>query len=254
MADGCLELVDADASAWLADQAAGLSSVSSSDHLTEEKSRMSLSQSRPPPVRDEATGTIHLLLGCSIALGARLTVAVDDMLLTRARGGNTWRRLADRLERDLWHWRRAAAAFGMRCGTIIIWLSVNEAYDRQTGANVLAGEPCGPLEEVIQRVLERVRAASASVCLLGPLPRFYVDRLLRWEATAAYRLDRKVKEAARPGEFCSLGKALTKKLAGRHVVVEDARQWFAEDGIHLSREGYRKVAGAALFPRWMRVD
>ena len=85
-----------------------------SDHLTEEKIRVSPSQSRPPPVRDESTGTIHLLLGCSIALGARLTVAVDDMLLNRARGGSTWRRLADGLERDLWHWRRAAAAFGMR--------------------------------------------------------------------------------------------------------------------------------------------
>lgn len=255
MADGCLELVDAEASAWLAGQAAGLSSVSpsSSDHLTEEKSRPPSSQSRTPPVRDESTGTIHLLLGCSIARRARLSVAVDDMLLNRARSGNTWRRLKNKLEGDLWHWRQAAAAFGMRCGAIIIWLSGNEAYDRETGANVLAGEPRGPLEEVIQEVLEKVRAASATVRLLGPLPRFYVDRLLRWEATAAYRLDRKVKEAARPGEFCSLGKSLTKKLNGRHVVVEDARRWFAEDRIHLSREGYRKIAGVELFPRWLRM-
>ena len=98
------------------------------------------------------------------------------------------------------------------------------------------------------------RAASAFVSLLGPQPRFYVDRLLRSEAMAAYHLGRQLKQAARPGRFAPWGRALKKKLACRHVVVEDAHQWFAEDGIRLSREGYRKVAGVALFPRWMCVD
>ena len=252
MAD-VLELVDAEANAWLSGQTAGPSSASSSDRLTEEKSRPLPSRARPPTVRrEESTGEIHLLLGCSIAKRACFSVSIDDMLVDRARSGNTWGRQEARLGLDLQRWRGAAATFGLRPGSIVIWMSGNEAYDRHTGANTL-GERRGPLEEAIHRVLGRLRAAATSVVVLGPLPRFYVDRLLRWESTAAYRLDRKVKEASRPGEFVCLGKSLTKKLSGHHVVVEGTRGWFAEDGIHISPEGYRKIAAVTLFPRWLRM-
>ena len=206
---------------------------------------------RPP---QEQAGRVHLLLGCSIARGAGLRVSEEDMLINRARSGETWRRLEEHVGRDLQRWRGASAAFGLQLGRVIIWLTGNEAYDRHTGHNRLHGEDCGPLEGTIRRVLDTVRRMAAPV-VLGPLPRFVNDRLLPWEHTAAYKLDRKVREAAEEGgdEFRSLGKSLTKKQRRRHVVLEDCREWFATDGIHLSPAGYRKVAQAGLFPKWLLV-
>ena len=69
--------------------------------------------------------------------------------------------------------------------------------------------------------------------------------------TAAYLLDGKVGEAARHGKFLSLGKRLTKKLGGRHAVVEDCERWFQPDGVHLPRAGYTKVYLATSFPLWL---
>ena len=141
----------------------------------------------------------------------------------------------------------------MSCGQVIIWLSGNEAYGRHTGRNLLAGVPWGDIEAVIADVLARVRQVATPV-VLGPLPRIYADRRRLWEDTAAYLLDRKVREAAQDGEFLSLGKRLTKKLRGRHAVVDDCQTLFRPDGVHLSRAGYTKVCGAMSFPRWLMID
>ena len=241
MAD-VLEVVDADASAWLAQQDAGRS-LGSGDYLP-----TPAAQPAPP-----LPGVMHLLLGCSVARDARLRVAAPDLILNRARGGNTWQRVAARLEDDLGAWRRAAASLGMTRGRVIIWLSGNEAYDRQTGANRLAGVPRGDLEDAIRAVLTAVRAVSTPV-LLGALPRFFMDRLLPWEHTAAYLPDRKVCEVADADEFISMGKSLTKKLGKRHVVVDDCARWFGDDGLHLSPAGYAKVSLVKKLPQWFWMD
>ena len=62
--------------------------------------------------------------------------------------------------------------------------------------------------------------------------------MLPWEHTAAYRLDRKVKESAAKGEFVSLGKSFTTKMNKRHVVLDKVQAWFRRDGVHLTREDY----------------
>ena len=138
----------------------------------------------------------------------------------------------------------------MSRGQVIIWLSGNEAYDRHTGRNLLAGVPWGDMEAVIASVLARVRQVATPV-VLGPLPRIYADRLTLWEDTPAYMLDRKVRATARCGEFISLGKSLTKKMRGRHTVVDDCAQWFSADGVHLSRAGYTKLSLSTQFPPWV---
>ncbi|KAF0290216.1 hypothetical protein FJT64_011522 [Amphibalanus amphitrite] len=208
----------------------------------------------PLRMRPAPLGRLHLLLGCSIARDAGLgTRDEDDMMLNLAVGGNTWQRAALRLHSDLQAWRKAATAFGLDPGTIVLWFSGNEAYDRRTGANLLVDAPRGPLEAVIRGVLYAVRAVAPTV-VLGPLPRFWVDRMLPWEHTAAYRLDRKVKESAAEGEFVSLGKSFTTKMSKRHVVLDKARAWFRRDGVHLTREGYCKVAAVDTFPTWLRMD
>ena len=63
--------------------------------------------------------------------------------------------------------------------------------------------------------------------------------------TAAYLLDGKVGEAARHGKFLSLGKRLTKKLGGRHAVVDDCEMVSTGRGspapcrIHQGVSGYQ---------------
>ena len=196
---------------------------------------------------------MHLLLGCSIARDAGLK-AGEDLILNRALGGNTWKRAADTIQHDLEIWETAAAAFGLERGRVVFWFSGNEAYDRRTGCNRLNEEPRGPLESTIAYVVNTAVQNQGRPLILGPLPRFGIDRMLPWEHTAAYKLDRKVKEVANEAEFVSLGKALTKKLRRRHVIVEECRDWFRTDGVHLSREGYHKVAQVALFPGWLAVN
>ena len=200
-------------------------------------------------------GRVHLLMGCSVARDAGIGVEEGDLVFNNARGGNTWAKVARDLAGDLRLWREAAEAFQMDLGQIIIWLSGNEAYDRDTGENLMNEAPRGLHEAVIRGVLAEVRAVAQPV-VLGPLARIWVDLLLPWEHTAAYKLDRKVKESAEAegATFISLGKTLTRKLRGRHVVVEECRPWYERDGIHLSRAGYRKVAGAELFPSWLTVN
>ena len=240
MADSdVLDVVDAEASAWLAQQQASGSGDQPQPTPVDQSAR-------PPPA-------MHLLLGCSVARDARLRVEAPGIILNLARRGNTWQKVAAHLDEDLDAWRRAAASIRMRCGWVVIWLSGNEAYDRHTGANLLADVSGRELEDTIRGVATRVREVSKLV-LLGPLPRFYVDRLWIWEATAAYLLDRKVCEAALPGEFVSLGKSLTKKLGGKHTLVDDCEGWFQPDRIHLSGAGYRKVSQVRKFPQWLRVD
>lgn len=236
-----LDVVDAEASAWLEQQEAGPSPGSGDPQPTPAGQ-----SARPPPV-------MHLLLGCSVARDARLRARAPDIILNRAHGGETWQRVAAHLDENLAAWHRAAASLRMGRGCVVVWLSGNEAYDRNTGANLLAGVPRGELEDTISEVVTKVRKV-ARLILLGPLPRFHVDRLWIWEATAAYRLDRKVCEAALPGEFVSLGKGLTKKLDGNHTLGDDCQQWFQWDGIHLSKEGYRKVSRIQKFPQWLHVD
>lgn len=247
MAD-VLEVEDAEAAAWFARQGGrpGSPLPSSGDPVPDD--------GEGPPAGDQPFGRVHLLLGCSIARDAGLEVgSEDDIVIDLTTGGNTWSRVASHLRDDLRSWRNAAVIFGLELGKIIIWLSGNEAYDRHTGSDVISEAPPGQLEGVIRDVLAAVRQVGTPV-LLGALPRIWTDRLLPWEHTPAYKLDRKVKEAAAEGEYHSLGKALTKKLQGRHVLVDDCREWFRPDGIHLSRAGYAKVASASVFPSWLTIS
>ena len=42
--------------------------------------------------------------------------------------------------------------------------------------------------------------------------------------------------------FTILGRALTKKLMGRHSVRGKCREWYLEDDVHLNKAGYDKLS------------
>ena len=248
-----LELSDPEAGAWLARAGSG--------RVRKPKRPASPDGSHPAgkrvPHRDGAPpGQMHMLVGCSIARDSRMEVAGDDLIINMAKGGETWPALKRKLPRLIEEWRRAASAFGLPLGSVIFWLSGNDAYEKDTGRNVFLTMPTEDVEELEHTVVETIgmaRATAASVVVLGPLPRIAYDETLPWEQTASYKLDRKVKEAAEADEFVSLGKAFTMKMGrrSRHLITNECWQWFNGDGIHLSSRGYRKVAAVNKFPSWV---
>ena len=248
-----LELSDPEAGAWLARAGSG--------RAREPKRPASPGGSQPPgkrvPRRDGSPpGRMHMLVGCSIARDSRMEVAGDDLIVNMTKRGETWPALKQKFPRLIDEWRRAARAFGVPLGSIVFWLSGNDAYEKGTGQNVFLTMPTEDVEELEHTIVETIgmaRATAASVVVLGPLPRIAYDETLPWEQTASYKLDRKVKEAAEADEFVSLGKALTMKMGrkSRHLITNDCRQWFAGDGIHLNPRGYRKVAAVERFPSWV---
>ena len=246
MADA-LEVEDVEAAGWFRWQAEEIESVSTSSGDPDPGE-----EGQIPLRRHYRLGQLHLLLGCSITCDAKLACQnSDDIILNLAMGGNTWAKVTLHLSEDLRSWEEAAEAFGCNCGRVIIWLSENEAYNRNRGVNLLLDAPRGPLEATIRGVLEDVRVVATPV-VLGPLPRFWNDRLAPWEQSASYLLDRKVHEAARDDEFFPLGRSFTVKMAGRHVIGDRVQDYFCRDGIHLTRAGYLRVA--TRFPAWLRVE
>ena len=208
-------------------------------------------RSDSPPV-----GRMHLLVGCSIAKASKMDAVGDDMVVIRARSGETWTRLHHTLPEHIAEWRRAASAFGLPLGSVIFWLSGNDGYERWTGQNVFTTMPTNEVEDLERAIAETInaaRASASSVLVVGPLPRIAYDITLPWELTASYKLDRKTKIVTTEDEFVSVGKALTKKMGrkSRHLITEECRRWFDVDGIHLSPEGYKKVAEVQKFPPWL---
>lgn len=214
------------------------------------------SRKRAPLRAPAPSGRVHLLVGCSIARYSLMDIIGADIIYSKAKGGETWSRLRFTFQDYVDEWRRFAVLFGLSLGSIVIWLSGNDGYERGTGRNLfltMTASRVAVLERCIAETIALARASSASVTVIGPLPRIAYDITLPWEQTAAYKVDRKVKEAVGEDDFVSVGKALTKKLGrrSRHLVTEECGDWFRDDRIHLSPEGYRKVADVEKFPKWL---
>ena len=61
-------------------------------------------------------GCSHILLGDSVARDAGLNVAAPDLILKRPRGGDTWKKLADSIQKHVEMWQLAASSFGVPIG------------------------------------------------------------------------------------------------------------------------------------------
>ena len=96
----------------------------------------------------------------------------------------------------------------------------------------------------VYTVLDEI--SNDNITLAGPTPRLRFDAGIPYEGTPAFAADLSLKRIAaeKGAHFVPyLGRSLTSMSRRRHVLREDvARQWFARDGIHLSRLGYDKIA------------
>ena len=182
-------------------------------------------------------GTLHLILGDSIAVYVTLPVTSDSSTLNLAVRGNTWSKENVSLDIHLREWELEAAARNSQPGKVFLWLGGNDVYGRPGDAprDLWHGDMC--------QVLERLQ--NNDVVLAGPTPRLWADADKQYEKTAAFRADEILKRAAQEYGIRFIpyvGRALTCMQRRQHVVRGDvARSWYARDGVHLSQEGYKKV-------------
>ena len=197
---------------------------------------------------------LHLVVGDSIAKHADLASRFnDDRMHNRARGGETWESLLCRLDFEITAWQTAAAAENLLPGIAIIWLTGNELYSRLTCMAQLDNEKLAAIERTAKVVIARLREKADDVLVFGPLPRPAGEALgVTWEYTVAYHLERTLLKMKR-GKFIPLGRNLTRKMGRNRHGLLGSQQWFLPDGVHLSPEGYDRLADAIHLPVWVTI-
>ncbi|KAF0294530.1 hypothetical protein FJT64_007817 [Amphibalanus amphitrite] len=196
---------------------------------------------------------MHLVLGDSIARRATISSRLpDDLVLNRAKGGETWRSLLERLETEVAAWQTAATAANLLPGIVVLWLTGNEVYSR---LSLLASFDKALLTTVgrtAAAVIARLKSAD-QVIVLGPLPRLAGEMHgVTWEYTAAYHLERTLVKLDTEAKIVPLGRALTRKISKNRHGLKGCEGWYLPDGIHLSPEGYQKLAD--IVPLWLTLS
>lgn len=210
----------------------------------------------PPPSRK-----MHLLVGDSIADDANLALWEPELVLNGCVRGATWRSIRRDLhsaEGVLDAWERASRSFRLTPGQIVVWVTGNDVYPRPgTGSWSREVERCSIQDagEAAAEVAGILAGQAAGVVILGPLPRPRFDEGKKWETTAAFHLERRLKDVLRDSgvTFVPLGALLTKRSRNRRIIsaADEHAAWWRADGIHLSVAGYRRVA--SRWPSWLAV-
>ena len=199
---------------------------------------------------------LHVLLGDSIARrsGMRSRVAQDG-IYNGARRSATWGSLKKDWPEILQEWQRRADREGKIKGDAIIWLTGNDVYNKETSLPSYTQDSLERIGEVAREVVESVLMEADNVTVLGPLPRLSCDLIgLHWQVSAAYHLERKLlHRLPAQATFVTLGRQLTRKLAGRHSFTPRCLGWYRGDRTHLSAAGYAKLSRAQLFPGWLMM-
>ena len=55
------------------------------------------------------------------------------------------------------------------------------------------------------------------------------------------------------GCIVHMGRALTRKMGRKRHGLKGCEVWYHPDGVHLSEEGYEKLARAGSFPEWLTI-
>ncbi|KAF0300942.1 hypothetical protein FJT64_026668 [Amphibalanus amphitrite] len=197
---------------------------------------------------------LHLLLGDSVARDCQLESRIRrDEFFSLARGGDSWSALHRDLPDRLSEWVREISARGSRPGSAVVWMTGNDIYNKYTGLASFTEDGLITLAEYARDVTRALLDVAEGVVVLGPLPRLDGEiNGARWEQTSAFHLERRLLHGL-PDEaqFVPLGRQLTKKWAGRHSCIDDCARWYAMDGVHLSADGYARLAD--IIPIWLTM-
>ena len=212
-----------------------------------------LSSCPGPRRRRRRRPRLHLVLGDSVAKRASITSRYfEDKMLNRSQGGETWSSLLERLDLEISAWQTAAAALGIIPGSVVIWLTGNDVYSRESGMANFNLDQLFRIGRSARAAVMRLRRAADRVTILGPLPRLAGEVWgATWESTAAYHMERTLlKEGLEEHAIIiPLGRALTRKMGKKKQGLKGCQQWFCPDGVHLSPEGYLKLSDC--LPVWL---
>ena len=197
-----------------------------------------------------ASPKLHLLLGDSIARDAGLRSRLPrEEIMNLASSGATWAKVNSDLKKNLARWREAAETRGRRRGTVILWLTGNDVYGKDSHLSSFDDDRLASIADTALEVIAKLRGEE--VLVLGPLPRLSGEAMgIRWVRAAAYHLERRLLHSLPPSvRLVPLGRQLTRRSQNRHSVTNDCAIWFRWDRTHLNRAGYAKVSDA--LPVWL---
>ena len=131
-----------------------------------------LSSCPGPRRRRRRRPRLHLVLGDSVAKRASITSRYfEDKMLNRSQGGETWSSLLERLDLEISAWQTAAAALGIIPGSVVIWLTGNDVYSKESGMANFNLDQLFRIGRSARAAVMRLRRAADRVTILGPLPR-----------------------------------------------------------------------------------
>ena len=140
-------------------------------------------------------------------------------------------------------------------GNILIWCSGNDIYSR-TGPLEITDDMLERVAALASSVVGRVECHADRVYVLGPLPRLLArERGAKWERTVAFHLERKLLSTlnSSSGQVIPLGRALTNKTGKNKRALREDDGFLRNDGVHVTRTGYAKIAATASFPEWLTM-
>ena len=175
--------------------------------------------------------------------------------------GGTWANMADHLPGKVEEWARLAEDAGGNPSAVLIWLGGNDAYPRRWAIGDIDDELSRRIKNTVATVRRRF-----DVYLVGPVPRPRIDHNEVWEATPAFRLERRLADMARAAEddelegtgrvrMVAMGRRLCTRKRGGAAGVDEYRvdsRWFTNDGVHLTAAAYRRLSDR--FPWWLRCS
>ena len=205
---------------------------------------------------DRQLPRLHFLVGDSVARDCGLQSRIRrDRFRNRARGGVTWATLDRDLPAILRSRDDAATARGRQRGDVVVWLSGNDVYNRQSLLPSFSPESLESVAVHANNVSRKLLEEANSVVVLGPLPRLSGEMFgARWEQTAAFHLERRLRHGLpKQVRFIPLGRQLTRKEHNRHAITPGCLPWYQPDRTHLSPAGYEKLQDSLEFPIWITM-
>ena len=208
-----------------------------------------------PSARGARRPRLHLVLGDSTAQRADITSRFrGDRVLNLARDTERWASLLDHLEADITTWQAVAAAKELKVGTVILWLTGDDVYGGNSGIARFDMELLESVSRAATDVITGLWKQAEAVLLFGPLARLASEVPgVTWESTGAYHLERNLSKLDLGVQLICLGRALTRKMGRHRHGLKGCDQWYLTDGVHLSPEGYAKLAEHGSFPVWLTL-
>lgn len=202
-----------------------------------------------------------LVIGDSMVRRAEFAESAGDWRVeTWVPHDKTWTGCVSSLPTVTQDWTKRVESAGGVPRAIVFWLGGNDIYPRRSRPAALETAAW----DAIHGAVKNMGRLVSEVVVVGPTPRPARDapsgQQPEWEETAAWQLyDRPMATWTREcgaAEFISIGRRVCERRRPRRqrerylLTARAAGTFFEADGVHLSAEGYARIA--IRLPEWLR--